>query len=87
MNTIVIGSDAKRTASKYIQIIVDHHSRYAWGRVTKTNTADATIHSLEIAIDESNPPKRLIVDNGTNYLSKKFRQFCTSHGIEIAYIS
>ena len=70
MDTIVIGSDAKSTTAKYIQVIVDHHSRYAWGRATKTNTAEAAIAALKQAITESRPPKKLIVDNGTNYRSR-----------------
>jgi len=87
MDTIVIGSEARATSAKYVQIIVDHHSRYAWGRATKTNTAEAAITALKHAIGESGAPQRLIVDNGTNFRSKKFQQFANEHRIKLSFIS
>ena len=38
MDTIVMGSEARNTKAKYIQEIVDHHSRYLWAFATPTTT-------------------------------------------------
>ena len=34
LDTIVMGSSANNTRAKYIQLIVDHHSRYVWAYAT-----------------------------------------------------
>ena len=45
MDTIVMGSAASGTAAKYIQVVIDHCSRYIWTLATKSNTADAAKNS------------------------------------------
>ena len=88
MDTVNIGVHANNTAAKYVQLVIDHHSRYVWGRATRANTADATIKTLTQAIQDSGcAPTKLICDNGTNFRSAKFKNFASTHGIEIAYIS
>lgn len=83
MNTIVVGSESRNTAAKYIQVIVDHHSRYTWAQATKTNPAEAAVRVLDRTIKESGVPKKLILDNGTN----RFKNYAKSQGIQLAYIS
>jgi hypothetical protein len=46
MYTIVIGSAAHNTKSKYIQLVIDHHSRYVWAFATPTNTTQSSINIL-----------------------------------------
>ena len=87
IDTIVVGSDAKPKAAKYIQLIIDHHSRYVWSRATKTNTAEAAVSALAQAIETSGPPKRFIADNATNFHSNLFKNFCIANDIEITYTS
>lgn len=87
IDTIIIGSDARNTAAKYVQLIVDHHSRYVWASATKTNTAAAAIGVLRKAIAEMGKPEKLIVDNARNFRSNRFRNFASTNGIRISYIS
>lgn len=79
MDTLIIGNDAGLTAAKYVQLVVDHHSCYVLALPTRANIAGAVISSLQRAIKESRPPKRLIVDNGTYFRSKRFQKFCTDY--------
>lgn len=37
LDTIVMGSTANQTKPKYIQLIIDHHSRYVWAHATSKN--------------------------------------------------
>lgn len=88
MDTIVIGSDSRNTSAKYVQLIVDHHSRYTWAKATKRNTAEAVVDALQKAIENAgSAPNKLIVDNATNFKSKTFRKFVKTHNINIAYVS
>lgn len=81
MDTIVVGSAANQTAAKYIQTVVDHHSRFAWTFATRVNTADAAVNSLAVLFRTVGKPKRLLTDNGTNFTSTKFRNFLSKHGV------
>ncbi|UYV75676.1 hypothetical protein LAZ67_13000975 [Cordylochernes scorpioides] len=35
LDTIVLGNEAKKTRHKYLQVIIDHHSRYIWACPTR----------------------------------------------------
>ena len=85
MDTIVMGSASNKTKAKYIQVIIDHHSRYVWAKATKTNTAQASIEVLQTAIKEVGPPERLLTDNGTNFKSNKFKKFLKEYHIKRSY--
>ena len=87
MDTIVVGNSAKRTSAKYIQVIIDHHSRYVWALPTKRNTTEAAIKTLKHAIAQTGCPKRLMTDNGSNFRSRRFHQFLQEHNIELSLVS
>ena len=88
IDTICVGNDASKTKYKYVQVIVDHFSRYAWAKATAKNTAEAAIESLSHAIKKAKTcPKHLICDNGPNFRSKTFRRFVHSKGITLGFTS
>ena len=87
MDTIVMGSVATNSAAKYIQVIIDQHSRYVWAFATKTNTTDAIKTSLAKIIETVGPPQQVLTDNGTNFTSKAFKSFCESHKIKQSFSS
>jgi hypothetical protein len=89
MDTIVMGSAAKNSKAKYIQVLVDHHSRYVWAKATKTNTAAAAISVLDDAFKSAKlaPNPRLLTDNGTNFRSKDFERYLKRHNIRHSYTS
>ena len=82
IDTVVMGSSAKATKAKYIQVCIDHHSRYVWAFATAKNTTASTITVLTNIFKTLNDkPKRILTDNGTNYTSKEFKRFLKSHNI------
>ena len=81
MDTIVVGSSANSTAAKYVQVVIDHMSRFVWATATKTNTAAAAITALDRALRTANRSSSLLTDNGTNFTSKAFRKFLDSKDI------
>jgi transposase InsO family protein len=89
MDTIVMGSAAKNTKAKYIQVLIDHHSRYVWAKSTKTNTAAAAISVLDDALKSVKlaPNPRLLTDNGTNFRSKDFERYLKRHNIRHSFTS
>lgn len=80
MDTIVMGSTAKYTARKYIQVIIDHHSRFIWTLATKNNNAQAAITTFNKVVDFR--PQALITDNGTNFASKNFRSYLLKNKVK-----
>jgi transposase InsO family protein len=79
MDTVVMGSSARGTKAKYIQVVLDHNSRYVWAKATPTNTAQASISLLQEVFNASGPAKRLLTDNGTNYRSNAMKRFLREH--------
>ena len=81
MDTIVMGRSASNTAAKYIQMIIDHHTRYIWSVASRTNNASATITALQTALSSVGRINRLLTDNYTTYHSKSLKAFLSSKGI------
>lgn len=80
MDTIVMGATAKNTSRKYIQVIIDHHSRFIWTLATKNNNAQAAITTFNKLVDFR--PKALITDNGSNFTSKIFRSYLLKNKVK-----
>jgi hypothetical protein len=60
MDTVVMGSSANNTKAKFIQVVIDHHSRYAWAVAINKNTAASSITVLTNIFKAINAdPKRL----------------------------
>ena len=83
IDTIVMGTAAKATRAKYIQVIVDHHSRYVWAYATPKNTTATIINILtQLFTALGSSPKTIITDNFLSYTAKQFKRFLESHGIK-----
>ena len=87
MDTIVMGSVAKGTTAKYIQVVIDHHSRYLWAKATKTNTATDAINTLVGIFGEVAKPERILTDNGSNFTSNAFKRFLERNQITHSFTS
>ena len=85
MDTIVMGSSAKTTKAKYIQVVIDHHTRYVWAKATATNTAEAALSLIQEIINTVGTPKRLLTDNYKNFRSKTFQRFMTANGVNRSF--
>ena len=84
-DTVVIGSSAANTKAKYLQVTLDHHSRYVWLSATRNNTSDAIISSLDTVFNSVGVPSRLLTDNATNYRSTKLKRFLSRLGVKRSF--
>ncbi|UYV75877.1 K02A2.6-like, partial [Cordylochernes scorpioides] len=85
MDTIVAGSAANETKHKYIQLIIDHLTRFVWAFPTVTNTSQAVIQCLD-KINRTVPQiKCILTDNGKNFTSKEFNKFLNEHQVQHTY--
>ena len=82
LDALVMGSVAKQTRAKYIQVLIDHHSRYVWAFATPKNTIATVITILRQLKQIIGLPRILITDNGTNFTSKEFNRLMGDNGIE-----
>ncbi|UYV69327.1 K02A2.6-like, partial [Cordylochernes scorpioides] len=85
MDTIVLGSAANETKHKYIQVIIDHLTRFVWAFPTVTNTSQAVIQCLD-KINKTVPQiKCILTENGKNFTSKEFNKFLNEHQVQHTY--
>ncbi|UYV74184.1 K02A2.6-like [Cordylochernes scorpioides] len=86
-DTIVLGTAAANTKHKFIQVFVDHATRYLWAYPTITNTAQAVTQCLDKIIKSVNSINTILTDNGKNFISKEFNKFLSLQGIKHTYTS
>ncbi|UYV71593.1 K02A2.6-like [Cordylochernes scorpioides] len=86
-DTIVLGTAAANTKHKFIQVFVDHATRYLWAYPTITNTAQAVTQCLDKMIKSVNSINTILTDNGKNFISKEFNKFLSLQGIKHTYTS
>ena len=84
-DTVVIGSSAEKTSAKYLQVTLDHHTRYVWAKTTKSNTSEAIISTLDSIFKSVGLPERLLTDNATNYRSRRLKTFLTKLKIKRSF--
>ncbi|UYV63206.1 K02A2.6-like [Cordylochernes scorpioides] len=70
MDTIVLGSAANETKHKYIQVIIDHLTRFVWAFPTVTNTSQAVIQCLD-KINKTVPQIKCILTETERILHQK----------------
>ena len=87
MDTVVMGTSANNTKHKYLQVVLDHNSRYVWAKPTVNNTAETVIDFLQIIFKAVGIPKALLTDNGTNFRSKKLLKYLTDNRVKHLYTS
>src|SRR5436190_4868567 len=67
-------------------IIIDAYSK--WAEVVDMNkctTVPRVIEEFKKVLVRFGLPKHLVTDNGTQFTSKEFRDFCTSNGIKQSF--
>ena len=82
IDTIVMGSAAHGTKAKYIQLIIDHHSRYVWAFGTAKNTTPTIINLLSQLFSTVGHPRTLITDNFKSFTAKQFRSFLSGFSVK-----
>ena len=85
IDTIEMGSAAKKTKHQYIQVFIDHHSRYIWAYPVVHQNAE-TLESLIRNLFKSGiHPKRILTDNFKSFISAKFRKLLKNNGIKHSF--
>lgn len=67
---------------KYILVVMDLLSRYAWCKLLREVTTDKVIEFLETIFNEYHPPLQIIHDNASQFTSHKFKNFLNIHQIK-----
>ena len=66
---------------QYLLVIVDSFSKWPEVVITSTMTTSATLRILTESFARNGNPKTLVSDNGPQFVSDAFKQFCESRGI------
>lgn len=63
---------------KYLLVVIDIFSRYAWVEPIKDKTANEIVKAFDKIISEGRIPRRLRTDGATDFTSKKFQDYLKS---------
>ncbi|CAF1443856.1 unnamed protein product [Rotaria sp. Silwood1] len=66
----------------YYLIVVDAHSKRLEVLVMNNISTKATINALQSLFSRNGLCEQIVSDNGTQFTSEEFKQFCSSNGIE-----
>lgn len=81
-------SDSLRHGRRFrtLNIIDDHNRELCWLEVGMSLTAEAVTRCLDHVIGERGKPRRIRVDNGPEFTSSCFENYCRNKNIRISYI-
>ncbi len=87
LDTVELGSSAAKTRHKYIQVIIDHMTRYVWAVPTASNST-ATIKTVLSDIFRTvGPFGRIITDQAKNFKSRELKDFLNTHKVKHSFSS
>lgn len=67
--------------SQYL-LVADYYTKFPVVRKLNATTSNAIIHHLKSIFAEHGIPETLVTDNGPQYSSREFKEFCTKWGVE-----
>ena len=70
---------------RYVMTVVDHYSRFVKFYPLKTKHTQTVIEALEQYVADFGPPQGIVLDNGGEFTSQAFQQFCKGHLITLYY--
>lgn len=71
---------------KFIHLVVDHATRYAWAFAHKNETANAYISCLR-EVFTAGVPRRFLSDRGTGFTANNFKRFLKNHNVHQLFTS
>ena len=83
----VLGVDIFHLNNKNYLCIIDYHSKFPVIKRMQGLPAESLIATIKFIFVEYGIPHRLMSDAGSNFVSEKFRSFCSSLNIELAVSS
>lgn len=70
-----------RFGYQFILVCVDSFTKYTWLTPIKIATSENVIQALKQIFQNYSLPKTIVTDNGRQFTSSLFRNFCFNHGI------
>ena len=70
---------------RYILTVIDHFSRYCKFFPLKTKHTHTVVEALERYVADFGVPQSIVADNGGEFVSKQFEDFCQRHHITVHY--
>jgi hypothetical protein len=71
----------------YMLVAVDKFTKWVEAAPVTTQVSTATINFIKSIIFCFGVPQSIITDNGTNFMSKEFKNYCESMGIKLKFAS
>lgn len=68
-------------SGEYLLVIIDYFSRYMEVEVMRIITAESTIERLDVIFTRLGFPYTITLDNGRQFVSDKFHEYCEQNGI------
>jgi len=87
LDTVELGSSAAKTRHKYIQVIIDHMTRYIWAVPTASNSTQTIKTVLSDIFRTVGPFGRLITDQAKNFKSRELKDFLDTNKVRHSYSS
>ena len=75
IDTIVMGPAANNTHHKYIQVIIDHHSRFIWAFPTKSNKCEVIVTLLTNLLNSNIRFRTILTDCHKNFTGRALKDF------------
>ena len=66
---------------KMLLIVIDAHSKWIEAQLMTSTTTTATVEQLRIIFSQHGIPETMVSDNGPQFASEEFEQFCRKNGI------
>ena len=83
----MLGVEVFQLNNKNYLCVVDFHSKFPVIKRMEGLSAESLIATVKIIFAEYSIPCRLMSDDGSNFISEKFKSFCNSLNIEQAVSS
>lgn len=82
LDTIVMGPAARNSKHQYIQVFVDHASRYVWAYPTIKNTSSSVTNLIDKLMSSGVTIKKILTDNHKNFTSNEIKRCLNRHNIK-----
>ena len=82
LDTIVMGAAADKTQHKYIQVLIDHHSRHMWAYPSVRNNSATIINIFTNLINSGVNLNKILTDNYRSFLSADIKTFFRRNNIK-----
>ena len=82
IDTIVMGPASNNTKQKYIQVLIDHHTRFIWAYATASNKCETIVNILTNLKNSGINFRTILTDCHKNFTGRALKTFCTENNIK-----